>query len=74
MILKKSIDHLRENNMYWGEHVLFAVPQSIRMIVGGVMLMVHAFIPGLFPRIGSRVTSRLSEAFTIHENNRRRKT
>lgn len=74
MILKKSIDHLRENNMYWGEHVLFAVPQSIRMIVGGVMLMVHAFIPGLFPRIGSRVTSRLSEVFTIHENNRRRKT
>jgi hypothetical protein len=74
MILKKSIDHLRENNMYYGEHVLFAVPQSIRMIVGGVMLMVHAFIPGLFPRIGSRVTSRLSEVFTIHENNRRRKT
>ena len=74
MIFKKSIQHLRDNNMYWGEHVLFAVPQAIRMIVGGIMLMIHAFIPGLFPRIGSRVTSRLSEVFTIHENNRRRKT
>ena len=74
MIFKKSIQHLRDNNMYWGEHVLFAVPQAIRMIVGGIMLMIHAFIPGLFPRIGSRVTSRLSEVFNIHENNRRRKT
>lgn len=74
MIIKKSIEHLKENNMYWGEHVLFAVPQSIRMIVGGTLLMIHAFIPGLFPKIGSRVTTKLSEVFTIHEDNRKRKT
>lgn len=69
MIFKRSVEHLRENNMYWGEHVLFAAPQAIRMVVGGVLLMVHAFIPGLFPKIGSRVTIKLSEAFNIHENN-----
>lgn len=74
MIIKKSIEHLRENNMYYGEHVLFAAPQAIRMMVGGILLMIHAFIPGLFPRIGSRVTTKLSEVFTIHENYRRRKT
>lgn len=74
MVIRRSIEHLRENNMYYGEHVLFAVPQAIRMMVGGILLIVHAFIPGLFPRIGSRVTTRLSEVFTIHEDNRRRKT
>ena len=74
MILKRSIEHLKENNMYYGEHVLFASSEAIRMMVGGVMLMIHAFIPGLFPRIGSRVTTKLSEVFTIHEDYRRRKT
>lgn len=68
MIIKKSIGHLQENNMYWGEHVLFAVPHAIRMMIGGSMLMIHAFIPGLFRNIGSRVTTRLVKDFTIEDN------
>jgi hypothetical protein len=68
MIFKRSVEHLRENNMYWGEHVLFALPQAIRMVVGGVMLLIHAFIPGLFRNIGTRVTKQLVKDFTVENN------
>jgi len=68
MIIKRSVEHLRENNMYWGEHVLFALPHAIRMVVGGVMLLIHAFIPGLFRNIGTRVTKQLVKDFTIENN------
>lgn len=68
MIFKRSVEHLRENNMYWGEHVLFALPHAIRMMVGGVMLLIHAFIPGVFRNIGSRVTTNLAKDFTIENN------
>jgi len=54
--------------MYWGEHVLFALPHAIRMVVGGVMLLIHAFIPGLFRNIGTRVTKQLVKDFNVENN------
>jgi hypothetical protein len=68
-MFKKSYEHLQNNNMYYGEHLIFAFSHAIRCLAAGIMLILHGLVPGIFRNIGSRLTTRLSKDFTIADEN-----
>ena len=56
--------HLRENNMGYFEHLVFAASHGVTAIVLGVALIVHAILPPLFPRAGRALLLRLRPDFS----------
>ncbi len=66
MIIQKSVQHLKDNNMTYWQHFLFASGHGIRCICAGMLLVCHSIIPGLFPRTGSRLVNELNKSFTDH--------
>jgi len=66
MFIKKSVDHLNDNNMGYWEHLRFAFSHGIRCIKAGVLLILHSIIPALFPRTGSILVNKLNKDFTEH--------
>lgn len=66
MLIKKSIKHLKENNMGYWEHLKFAFSHGIRCIKAGVLLILHSIIPALFPKTGSKLVNKLNKDFTEH--------
>jgi hypothetical protein len=65
-ILKKSLEHLKENKMSYTEHFVFAFFHGLKCVKAGCLLMLHSLIPSLYPRTGSKLVTRLSKSFTIH--------
>lgn len=55
--------HLRENNMGYFEHFVFAASHGVSAIVVGVGLLIHAVFPPLFPRAGRVLLARLKPDF-----------
>jgi len=68
MVIKKSIEHLKENNMGYFEHLQFAASHGIRCIKAGFLLMFHSIIPALFPKTGSVLVNELNKSFTEHND------
>ena len=68
MVIKKSFEHLKENNMGYWEHLKFASGHGIRCIKAGVLLILHSFIPALFPKTGSVLVNELNKSFTEHND------
>ena len=68
MVIKKSVEHLQENNMGYWEHLLFASGHGIRCIKAGILLILHSFIPALFPKTGSILVKKLNKSFTDHKD------
>ena len=68
MLIKKSIEHLKHNNMGYCEHLKFASFHGIRCIKAGFLLTVHSIIPALFPRTGSLLVNKLNKDFTEHND------
>lgn len=68
MIIKKSVEHLDQNNMGYWEHLRFAASHGIRCIKAGVLLMLHSIIPALFPRTGSMLVNKLNKDFNEHND------
>ena len=68
MIIKKSVEHLDQNNMGYWEHLRFAASHGIRCIKAGVLLILHSIIPALFPRTGSILVNKLNKDFTEHND------
>jgi hypothetical protein len=66
-MIKKSSEHLKENNMSYWEHFAFACGHGLICLKAGLLLIIHSIIPGLFPRTGSILVTQLSESFTVHE-------
>lgn len=56
--------HLKENNMGYFEHLVFAASHGITAIVLGLGLLVHAVIPPLFTLAGATLLARLRKDFT----------
>jgi hypothetical protein len=74
-MLRKSYEHLKNNNMNYGEHLIFAFLHAIRCLTAGFMLVLHGVVPGIFTNVGSILITKLSKDFTItDENNKRTKT
>lgn len=65
-MIKKSIEHLKENKMSYIEHFIFASTHGYKCIHAGLLLILHSLIPSLYPRTGSKLVTRLSKSFTIH--------
>ena len=66
MFIKKSVDHLNDNNMGYWEHLRFASTHGVRCIKAGVLLILHSIIPALFPKTGSILVNKLNKDFTEH--------
>ena len=66
MVIKKSVEHLKENNMGYWKHLRFASGHGIRCIKAGFLLILHSFIPALFPKTGSVLVNKLNKSFTDH--------
>ena len=66
MFIKKSVEHLNDNNMGYWEHLKFASTHGARCIKAGVLLILHSIIPALFPRTGSILVNKLNKDFTEH--------
>jgi len=66
MIIKKSVEHLKENKMTYLQHLLFASKHGICCLYAGLLLLCHSLIPGLFVKAGSVLVNRLNKSFLDH--------
>jgi hypothetical protein len=66
-IRKKWINHLKENNMTYLEHMIFALFYGVCCLLAGLYLIVHSVLPCFFPTAGSDLVNKLSKRFGKHE-------
>lgn len=62
-IRNEWIKHLKENNMTYYEHFLFAFYYGIIAIFAGVLLIIHSLLPCFFQTTGSYLVTKLSRRF-----------
>ena len=63
-LYKKWIQHLRENNMTYLEHLIFALFYGVCCLLAGIYLIVHSILPCFFPTAGSDLVKKLSKRFS----------
>ena len=68
MLIKKSKEHLKDNNMGYWEHLKFASGHGARCIKAGFLLILHSLVPALFPKTGSVLVNELNKSFTEHND------
>ena len=61
---KKWKDHLKENNMSYLQHLIFAVGHGLVCIRAGVYLCIHGLLPCFRRRAGTKLVQRLEKVFT----------
>lgn len=63
-MFKLFSQHPRQvNETYW-QHACFACSVGIRMILGGIVCLIHAIFPFLFPNTASRIIISLYQKIT----------
>ena len=65
-LIQKSQQHLKNNDMTYCQHMVFAFSHGIRCIKAGILLITHSIIPALFPQAGSTLVKKLNQSFTDH--------
>ena len=60
----KWIIHLKENNMSYYEHMLFAVAYGCTAMLAGICLIIHAILPCFFQYTGSNLVKKLVKVFS----------
>lgn len=60
---KKWTNHLKENNMTYIEHMIFALFYGICCLLAGLYLIIHSVLPCFFPTAGSDLVTKLSKRF-----------
>jgi len=63
-MLRKSIRHLKENNMGYWEHFKFASKHGTLCIKAGLLLILHSIMPAFFANTGSNLVNKLNKVFT----------
>ena len=66
MIIKKSLEHLKENKMTYCQHFMFAAIHGLRCIKAGILLICHSIVPAVFVRTGSNLINKLNNSFIDH--------
>lgn len=66
MIIKNSIHHLKDNNMSYCQHLVFAAGHGLRCIKAGICLILHSIVPGILPKTGSNLVNELNKSFIDH--------
>lgn len=62
--------HPASVNETYFEHMLVALSFFARFALGAVVLLVHAFLPFLFCRTGSRIINNLHQSMISHRQRR----
>lgn len=60
---KKWIKHLKENNMSYIEHLVFALFYGNLCLLAGFYLIIHSVFPCFFQKAGSDLVKKLSKRF-----------
>lgn len=68
--VRKTIDHLRHNNMTYISHFKFAFLHGLRCLKASGLLLVHSIFPCWFRSAGGRLVRRMSKDFSEHEEKR----
>ncbi|TWB37029.1 DUF6356 family protein [Nitrospirillum viridazoti] len=68
MLGKLFIDHPRSVQENYGEHAVMAASFGGRMVLAGLACLVHAAVPGLFVRTGSRTITTLYDEMVVNRN------
>jgi len=63
-MIKSSIRHLKDNDMTYRQHFMFAVGHGLKCIKAGLLLVCHGIIPSIFQQAGSRLVYKLNKSFT----------
>ncbi|WP_044563352.1 DUF6356 family protein [Azospirillum sp. B4] len=71
---KLFVDHPRTVQESYGEHALVAASFGGRMVLAGVACLVHAVVPGLFVRTGSRTIATLHDQMVVNRNRKTAQT
>jgi hypothetical protein len=66
-LYKKWIQHLKENNMSYTEHLIFALFYGTLCLLAGFYLIVHSILPCFFATTGSDLVLKLNKRFGKHE-------
>jgi len=64
----KWIQHLKENNMTYFQHLVFAFFYGSCCLLAGLYLIIHSVLPCFFATVGSDLVTRLNLIF--RKNNR----
>lgn len=59
----KWIKHLKDNNMSYLEHMLFACYYGILCLVAGLFLIIHSVLPCFFLTTGSDLVEEMNKRF-----------
>jgi len=68
MLSKLFFDHPEAVNESYGTHFGNAFSFAAVMFAGSIACLVHALIPGLFQKTGSRIIARLHDRMVVHRN------
>ena len=60
-MIKKSKDHLNSVNENYFEHMVIAFNEGLKMLLGGLMALIHGIIPGVFQTDASNKIKELYE-------------
>jgi hypothetical protein len=66
---KKWIQHLKENNMGYSDHMIFAIYYSTVCLMASISLLIHAILPCFLQNTGSDLVNRLNKVFKNSEDN-----
>jgi hypothetical protein len=62
-LYKSWTSHLKENNMTYIEHLIFALFYGCSCLLAGLLLIIHSVLPCFFPAAGSNLVTKLSKRF-----------
>lgn len=64
------INHLKNNNMNYCKHLVFAVTHGLICLEAGILLIIHGFLPCFFQRVGTLLVKELNKSFDNHSKSR----
>jgi hypothetical protein len=62
-LYKKWLQHLKENNMTYIEHLIFALYYGILCLYAGFTLVIHSILPCFYKTTGSDLVTKMSRRF-----------
>jgi len=63
-LLQKWTSHLKNNNMNYTEHLIFALYYGILCLLAGIYLIAHSIFPCFFQTAGSDLVKKLNKIFS----------
>lgn len=60
-----NLNHLKEQRMTYFQHFAFAIDVFFKLIFAGLALLVHAFIPFLFPTVASEILKNIEKKMKL---------